>query len=268
LITCYDSAYNDQFPADPQAVAGYVDGGIGDQPNAAYLVTAFPAAYHLSIALDPSHDADCLDIENGAATPESAAAWYQRQKARGVPRPCLYADASAMEADVVPVILAAGIPRESVRLWSAHYTGSAHVCGPASCGATSVSMDGTQWTDSAMGRVLDQSLLLDDFFGPPAPVPPQPLTYLEFDMSKLPVLQQGDADQPGQFWHVRRMQCLVALTGRLNGITEARINDDGVFGPATGAAVAAVQSHAGITADQVCGPATWSVLLTGSPGNS
>jgi hypothetical protein len=167
-ITMYDSAYNDQFPANPQAVAGYVDGGIGDQPNAAWLATEFPVAHLLTIALDPAGDADALDIEPGAAAPGSVPGWYARQQARGIARPCLYASVSLMQSDVLPTITAAGIARSSVRLWTAHYSGGAHICGPApSCGMLSIPADGTQWTNTALGRALDQSLLLPDFFAPP-----------------------------------------------------------------------------------------------------
>jgi Fibronectin type III domain len=167
-ITMYDSAFNDQFPPDPQAVAGYTDGSVGDQPNAAWLAAQFPAAFLLTIALDPARDAEALDIEPGAAAPESAPGWYARQKARGIARPCLYASVSLMQSDVLPAITAAGIARESVRLWTAHYSGSAHICGPPpSCGQLTIPADGTQWTNTALGRALDQSLVLPDFFAPP-----------------------------------------------------------------------------------------------------
>lgn len=261
LITMYDAITDSQFPSDPQAVAGYVDGDLADQPNFSWLVRNFPSAHRLSITLDPSKDADALDVETRAASPSDFPGWYARQRRRGIDRPCGYANASTMEEFVVPVIRAAPILRSAVRLWSAHYTEEPHICGPKSCRATSIDMDGTQWTSHALGRDLDQSLLLDDFFGnlPPAP------QYAEFDMSKLPVLKQGDSDKPGQFWFVRRLQADTALTGRLLGITAALIDDDGVFGPATTAAVKAVQAHYKITVDGIAGARTWSVLLTGSP---
>jgi peptidoglycan hydrolase-like protein with peptidoglycan-binding domain len=261
-ITMYDSAYNGQFPADPRAVAGYVDGGVGDQPNFGWLVQAFPSAHHLSIALFPDKDADALDVETGAARPGDIPGWYARQRRRGIDRPCAYANASTMEEFVVPVIRAAPILRSAVRLWSAHYTEEPHICGPKSCGATSIDMDGTQWTSKALGRTLDQSRLLDDFFGTPVPSPST--AYAEVDMAKLPVLKQGDSDKPGQFWPVRRLQALVALTGKINGIPAAQVSADGVFGKATDAGVRAVQAHYGITADGIAGAQTWSVLLTGS----
>lgn len=167
----YDTAWNDQFPSGGQAYAGYVDGHVGSQPNYNWIVTTFPHAHHLSIAIFASDNADCLDIEPGAASPASAAAWYERQVARKVWRPCFYASASLMESDIIPIVRSSGFNRADIRLWSAHYGGGAHICGPSSCGLTSIEMDGTQFTDTAMGRNLDESLLLGNFFPDPPPLP-------------------------------------------------------------------------------------------------
>lgn len=160
----YDTAQNNQFPAGAQAYAAYVDGSIGDQPNYAYIVRTFPRAYHLSIALFASDNADALDVEPGAASPGDLPAWYTRQKRRGIQRPCVYASASTMTGNILPVLSQAKISRSEVRLWSAHYGLGEHICGPGSCGAVPVEVDGTQWTSNALGRVLDQSLLQENFF--------------------------------------------------------------------------------------------------------
>jgi hypothetical protein len=180
-ITMYDTAFNGQFPPGAEAYAAYVDGGVGSQPNYPWIVETFPGAQHLSIALFPGDDADALDVEPGAAPPESAVAWYAAQRARGVARPCFYASADTMEEFAVPVIEAALIPRDSVRLWSAHYDAGEHVCGPSSCKAMSVEADGTQWTPNAVidgkARDLDQSLLAAGFFAVPSPPRPPGWTY-------------------------------------------------------------------------------------------
>jgi hypothetical protein len=160
----YDTALNNQFPAGAAAYAAYVDGGIGNQPNYAYIVSTFPAAQHLSIALFPSDNADALDVEPGASAPSDIPGWFARQVARGLTRPVIYASASTMNAEILPVLSQAGIARANVRLWSAHYEAGEHICGPSSCGLLSVDADGTQWSDNALGLVLDQSLLADDFF--------------------------------------------------------------------------------------------------------
>jgi hypothetical protein len=163
-IVLWDSIANDQFPADPEAVAGYVDGSIGNQPNAGWLARNFPDAKQLPIALHPADDAPCLDVENGAARPGDIPGWHSRQVKRGVQRPVVYASAWNMRAQVLPVLAGARIERASVRLWAAHYAGR-HICGPSSCRALPVDADGTQWSDNALGRNLDESLLLPSFFG-------------------------------------------------------------------------------------------------------
>jgi hypothetical protein len=160
----YDTIYNNQFPANAEAYAAYVDGGLGNQPNYAYIVNTFPKAEHLSIALFSSNNADALDVEAGAATPDEIPAWSTRQRSRGIQRPCIYANASTMQGSVLPVLSGANIARSSVRLWTAHYGLGQHICGPSSCGALSTEADGTQWTSSALGLVLDESELQASFF--------------------------------------------------------------------------------------------------------
>ena len=206
----------------------------------------------LSIAVFASNDADCLDIESGDATPDEAAGWYERQKARGVERPCLYASADAMEQEVLPILEGAGIARSSVRLWSAHYTGSPHICAPSSCGLMSIEADGTQFTDSFDGADVDASLLLADFFGAAPPPAPAPANWTEALVRELPVLQQGATGSD-----VRTVQALCVARGQHTKV-------DGAFGPATGQSVKAAQRSAGVTEDGVVGPVTWGVLITGS----
>jgi hypothetical protein len=160
----YDTALNDQFPAGAAAYAGYVDGSVGNQPNYAYIVSTFPKAQHLSVALLPGDNADALDVEPGASAPADIPGWYSRQVARGIQRPVIYASASTMNDEILAVLSGAGIDRAKTRLWTAHYGLGEHICGPGTCGALSINADGTQWTSSALGLVLDQSLLNDDFF--------------------------------------------------------------------------------------------------------
>jgi hypothetical protein len=163
-IVMYDTCSNDQFPAGAPAYAAYVDGNIGDQPNYAYIVKAFPSAEHLAIALNPAHDAEALDVENGAAQPSDIPGWYAAQVARGIQRPVVYASASTMQSQILRVLAAAGISRAATRLWSAHYGAGTHICGPSTCGQLNLDADGTQWTPNALGRDLDGSLLLPGFF--------------------------------------------------------------------------------------------------------
>jgi hypothetical protein len=163
----YDTITNDQFPPGADAYAAYVDGNLGNQPNYAFIVAAFPKAQHLSVSLF-GNNADALDVEPGASVPSDIPAWYNAQRKRGIQRPCVYASASAMNNEILPVLSGAGIARATVRLWTAHYDVGQHICGPGSCGALSINADGTQWTPNAVvngvALDLDQSLLLENFF--------------------------------------------------------------------------------------------------------
>jgi len=169
-IVLFDAVDIAQIPAGPQAVAGYVD---GRWPTAQALAARFPHARLLTIAVSAADDAEALDVETGDASPPEAAGWHQRQQARGVARPCLYASVDLMQSAVLPAMKTAGIDRSAVRVWTAHYAGK-HVCGPSSCGEMAVDADGTQWCDNAYGRPLDQSLLAADFFGDPPGAPAKP----------------------------------------------------------------------------------------------
>jgi peptidoglycan hydrolase-like protein with peptidoglycan-binding domain len=250
-IVMYDSIDISQIPLNAAAVAGYVD---GQWPTYSQLAARFPHAQRLSIAVTASADADCLDIEPGDATVSSAAGWYNRQKARGLAVPVFYCSVSTMNADLVPAINAAGIPRSSVRLWSAHYGAGEHICGPATCRLLSTPADGTQYTDAALGRNLDASLLLGSFFG--AAAPPWEIAML----AALPTVSQGAKDADLPHWYVHRIQLIA------NGVFGAspQLTVDGTFGPSTTNAVMAIQRGAGLTGDGVVGPATWPVILVGS----
>lgn len=155
----YDSVTVSQIPAGARAVAGYTTGKFPTFPE---LVRQFPKARHLSIAVSSEHDAECLDVEPGDATPEVAAGWVKRQFARGIKRPVVYGS-----RDNIPAILAAlakaGIGRARVRVWSAHFTGVPHICGPKTCGA-SFTADAAQWNNRALGRNLDESRVSPGFW--------------------------------------------------------------------------------------------------------
>ena len=181
----FDTAFNDQFPSGGAAYAGYVDGSVGNQPNYAYIVSKFPKAQHLSITLNASFNADALDVEPGAASASEIPAWYGRQVARGITRPVVYASASTMNSEVLATLGNAGISRSRTRLWTAHYGEGEHICGPGTCGAMSVNADGTQWTSSALGLVLDESLLLENFFTTPTTKPPTVNTEAELQSGQL-----------------------------------------------------------------------------------
>lgn len=73
--------------------------------------------------------------------------------------------------------------------------------------------------------------------------------------STWPVLEEGD-----------RGPTVAKLQVRLNGVG-ADLDDDGVFGPLTVAAVRAFQRTRKLTVDGIVGEQTWTALLTGSPSS-
>jgi len=151
--TMYDSVDLSQIPADARYIAGYVD---GNWPTYETIRARWHRARVLSIAVTAAHDAECLDVELGDATPAQAPGWAWRQLARGATRPCIYASLSVMPA-VIAAMSRAGLHRTVYRLWVAHYIDQQPREVPAGYGAI-------QWTCHARGRNLDQSLTVPGFF--------------------------------------------------------------------------------------------------------
>jgi len=130
----------------PQAVAGYVG---GSWPTYNGLVRHYPHAKHLSIAVNASENAHCLDVEQGDATPGQAPGWVRRQHARGIKRPIIYCGASN-RGQVESALRNDSIHRNEYMLWVAHWTGVPHI-EPGS--------DATQWRAVEQpGRNYDISL--------------------------------------------------------------------------------------------------------------
>jgi hypothetical protein len=159
------------------AYAGYVDGiGAGTY---VFLTQHYPGKHLLSITVH-GNGADVLDIEGGAASVGMAPSWLKlarlgKNHTVHTPKPVLYW-ASGNSAANIAFLTRAGVPRSSYLLWSAHVGRGRHICGPATCGFPAA--NGTQWTFTALGRSLDESVLGDEFFAtvtppkPPAPVGP------------------------------------------------------------------------------------------------
>lgn len=157
----FDSVSLDQIPRSAPAIAGYTG---GNWPTYAMLESLFPNAKRLSIAIQASEDADCLDVEVGDANPDQVVEWVRRQHKRGVKRPVVYTSVSAMD-HIWELLRVAGIKRRRVLLWTAHYTFQPHICSPNTCAEIgTTSADATQWTDHSLGKNLDQSLLKRKFF--------------------------------------------------------------------------------------------------------
>lgn len=132
-----DSTDVRDLPNGFTAYAGYV-GGLYN--TWAALKGRFPHRLRVSIAINASEDAQCLDVERGDATPADVAGWLDRTQRRH-PNVTLIIYTSASQVDAVRA--AAGGRRYLI--WSAHYTGSPHLCGHSTCGYPEA--HATQFTD-------------------------------------------------------------------------------------------------------------------------
>lgn len=255
MISMFDSVTVSELPSGSgYAYAGYTG---GNWPTYKAVVAKFPGHQVLSVAVNASEIAQALDVEAGDATPGQAPGWYSRMRAAGVSRPCFYASVSNMQ-QVINSLEDDGIARANFRLWSAHYDGQ-HLCGPSSCGEVRIAMDGTQWTDTALGRNLDESLLVANFFGAAAPTPAPGPTTIDAGaiLATLPILASGANDSKLSHRYVARVQTLCNL------IENTGLKIDGVYGATTVAAVKKVQTAYKLSADGVTGADTWKVLVCG-----
>lgn len=155
MLIGYDSVTLSAVPKNPQVVLAYED---GHYRNLDFARRAFPRAHVFTICTNPAHDGDFLDVERYDASPPDLEKWWPRQHERGAWRPGPYASFDNGMPECVS-IMSKLASRDKYRLWSADYTHEPHI---------NAGMDGTQWTDKALGRNLDESLLRPDF----VPAPP------------------------------------------------------------------------------------------------
>lgn len=219
------------FGTNADVYAGYVDGYV----TYPWLLSHYSSKHLLSISIH-GNDADCLDMENGAASFASGPGWYRRAKGRKLhtTKPVMYC-ASGSSNLVLSNMSHAGISRASYFLWSAHTGAGEHICGPHTCGYPQA--DATQWTFTYLGRSLDASAVPEAFFSKTRPKP-----------GTHPLLREG-ANGP----NVKIVQQDLKNRGWA-------IVVDGDFGPITFADVKQFQRKHGLAPDGVVGPLTWAAL--------
>lgn len=167
--TMYDAVTIGNIPAGAFAAAGYT---AGLYPTWSSLLSRFPHAHHISVAISAIYHADCLDVEPYDAVPSQAGAWVRADIRAGFPRPCVYSDLSEMPA-VRASLAAAGLNRSQYLLWLAWYRG---IPGLVS------GYDAVQYDDHCLSRGLDCSTVSLDFlkaaqppYVAPKPKPKQPV---------------------------------------------------------------------------------------------
>ena len=250
-----DSIVVANLPPGYPAYLGYLDGRY---PTAAALEKEFPSARWVMLTVTGNTlQADGIDVEPGNVNAAAARVWVQKKLAAApASRPVIYASVEGRPncgmGDVIAALNRNGIALSRVRLLSAHYGQGPHICGPASCKAISVEMDGTQYTDNwataemrAAGIAVDMSMLADNFFGKLSE------TETERLVAELGIVRQG-----------MKGEAVCTVQGLVNARLAANhLIIDGIYGPDTRLAVMQLQERAKIATDGVVGPDTWPVLL-------
>lgn len=155
---------------DVEAVAAY---GNGNFANFKAAKKAFPHAHVLEIDVNGQGIGNVGDFEPGDMHPSKAGSWAKGRIKAGVHRPVIYFSASHW-GEIMQSLKAAGVARKDVRIWTAHYTGTPHLCSPKckNLGITGQA-DATQWGSADArgtlpkpyaGRNVDVSKTAPNFF--------------------------------------------------------------------------------------------------------
>lgn len=97
MLLMFDSVSPELIPADAPMIAGYVNGQF--RWTAADWAR-FPHARQVRINVtgNPADGGDCLDVEQGDATPAQAPIWYDARHAAGVRNLAIYCNRSTLPA--------------------------------------------------------------------------------------------------------------------------------------------------------------------------
>jgi hypothetical protein len=212
----YDDVTLSLIPPDAPCVIAYVDGIYANYDAA---VARFGAAKVRGITVTGQHGEHIYwcDSENGDLTGPQAVAWVQHEvnvlhhTDRGP-----YAQVSSMQA-IIDALDAAGVKRDSYPVWTAHYAGE-HICGPRTCaypGFTQAA-DGTQFTETAHGKSLDESLVTDRWLAI-TPIPAAP------KQPKGKWRAMLTLDQATGKWTVRPVPSITARRGDVSRWSSAEV---------------------------------------------
>lgn len=169
MFVAYDSVTLDEIPATASVVFAYVNGMYNNYNEAK---GKFPHAHVFGISVEGIAASDAYDIEKGDYEPSQVQQLFKYAHEHGIWRPIFYASKDNGMPAVQEALLAV-TDRANFRLWVADYTYEAHI--PAG-------FDGCQWTDKALNRNLDESLLVSSFIPESqAPKPARNQAHLEYD---------------------------------------------------------------------------------------
>jgi hypothetical protein len=233
-----------------EAVAAY---GNGRFANYAAAKQQFPHAHLLEVDVSGQGIGNAGDFEAGDMEFSHAGSWAKGRLAAGVARPVIYFAVSNWRP-VMQSLEAAGVPRQRVRVWTAHYNGRPHLCS-AACGfGVTGTADATQWGSADArgtlpspyaGRNIDVSETANDFWSAAAhdgrDTSSGPSGFPGRSLRQPPVMSGDD---------VRAWQRAMARRGW-------EIAVDGSYGPESAKVCRQFQARKQLTADGIVGPATW-----------
>ncbi len=159
-----------------EAIAAY---GNGKFANFAAAKAEFPHLPVLEIDVSGQGIGNAGDFEAGDMLCAHAGSWAKGRRGAGIKRPVLYFSVSNWQT-IMGSLRDAGLTHADVRIWTAHYTGTAHLCSSACGFGVTGSADATQWgsSDAAgtlkppfAGRNIDVSMTAAHFFNSPPPPP-------------------------------------------------------------------------------------------------
>ena len=233
-----------------EAVAGYANGKFANYGAAA---RGFPKVHLLEVDVIGQQVGNAGDFEAGDMPYSEAGRWAKARLSQGVARPVVYFQVSNWGA-VMQSLAGAGVSRNEVRLWTAHYTGQPHICSSACGYGVTGAADATQWASadatgtvpSAYGkRNIDVSITADDFWGQASPVPAPP-RFAGRSLQQPPIMSGTDVET----WQAQMHRRGWALTV------------DGHYGLASANACREFQARVKLGVDGIVGPQTWAATWT------
>jgi hypothetical protein len=158
---------------DVESIAAYGNGSYANYPAAK---REFPNVPVLEIDVSGEGIGHGGDFERGDMPASEAGRWAKGRIAAGVHRPVIYSSVSSWDA-IMQSLKAAGLERDHVRMWTAHYDGRPHLCSSACGYGVTGEADATQWGSAQAagtlpapyeGRNIDVSETAPSFHHQPA----------------------------------------------------------------------------------------------------
>jgi hypothetical protein len=243
IVVAHDAIHVNVPHLPPGQACGYTTGSPDIKWEPADWA-AHPGAVRIDQDVTASDGtADVLDVERGAATPADCPGWAKRAQASyaakartGQRAPAIYTSESNITT-VVNALIAGGV-HSGVYLWGADWSiGAGGAADDVLKGNGPFPVIGMQYSS---GTYYDTDVFSSAWLSQTAvPAPPPP-----------PMLSQG-ATGP---W-VRVLQSKLNSHG-----AKPPLAVDGIFGPATEAAVREFQKTHGLAVDGIVGPSTWKAL--------